>query len=275
MKYSLAFCALALAAAAAAAETPNWGIQISRDDGGHLIVLLENSRLRVRYAWKHLEQDETFIRELVDKTAPLENHAGDRIDAGANRIDLKDARIVRSDATVQTVRLEWGPLGKRTTPGIQEVSIFPDRAELRIDYIMWPVNIVDIGTPGGAKTGAYAILGADKWKREQLIYPKVYFCRDPKDVGYESITEVDQPGPLEFNGWFILGVVNPANGHGFGRVVPVESIDIVKLLWNKGFELFPYSRRPKKPFTSYLFTVTGGPAEVITIGKRLASIPSN
>ena len=43
--------------------------------------------------------------------------------------------------------------------------------------------------------------------------------------------------------------VNPSNGHGFGRVVPVESIDITKLLWNKGLELFPCSRREKQPFS--------------------------
>lgn len=121
------------------------------------------------------------------------------------------------------------------------------------------MNIVDIASPGGAKSGVYAIYGAERWKRAILLYPKVYFDRNPKYMGHENITEVDEAGPLDYAGRFIMGVYNPSNGRGFGRVAPVEAI-----------ELFPHFRRPKRAFSSRLYFVTGGREEILSAGTALA-----
>lgn len=206
------------------------------------------------------------------KSVPGENHADNRIDAAANRSVLREARITRDDDQLKTVHLEWEPLKAGGRPGIQDVSILRRLPAIRIDYQEWPVNTVDIGSPGGTKQGSYEIYGAGEWKREYLLYPKVYFDRAPKDVGHENITEVDEVGPLDYHGWFIMGIFNKANGRGYGRVVPTASVDIIKLLWNRGFELFPCYGRKHEPFSSYLFVVSGGPEEIIRLGQRLADL---
>ena len=45
---------------------------------------------------------------------------------------------------------------------------------------------------------------------------------------------------------------------------------IIKLLWKRGFELFPNFRRRKEPFASYLFFVTQGPEEILPTGRKIA-----
>jgi hypothetical protein len=69
-----------------------------------------------------------------------------------------------------------------------------------------------------------------------------------------------------------MGVFNPQNGQGYGRVMPVEPVDIIKLLFegrNCGFEVFPYYNREHKPFDTYLFPVTGGAEGVLSLGQRI------
>ena len=83
---------------------------------------------------------------------------------------------------------------------------------------------------------------------------------------------------MNYNGWYILGVYNPENGRGYGRVVPAEAIGYIKLLAfpanpGYGFELFPYWQTPgrnRKPYTTYLFAVTGGEQEILARGKQIA-----
>ncbi len=88
--------------------------------------------------------------------------------------------------------------------------------------------------------------------------------------GIENITAVDQAGSLDYHGWFIMGVYNPGNGEGFGRIVAVDHMDIIKLLFNRGFELFPHYQRSHEPFSGYLFAVTKGAKEILSIGMKLA-----
>ena len=51
--------------------------------------------------------------------------------------------------------------------------------------------------------------------------------------------------------------------------MPVEHIDIIKLLWGKGFELFPHFHREHESFTGYLFVFTGGKQGALELGKRI------
>lgn len=257
----------------------SWGqVRVGRDAQGHLEAVLENHRLRVRYGLKYPkypdDEVESVITDLVLQDAPQVNQAGHLMDAAAWRAPLTRAEIKQDTLSVKTVHLEWA--GQRQYPGAAaDVSIYPDGPFVRTDYLSWCVNVVDIGWPGGTRTAAeYVIYGADAWKRGQLLYPQVYFDRWPGDIGHENVTEVDDPGPLDYHGWFIMGVYNPANGIGYGQVVPVEAVDVIKLLKferdGMGFELFPYFHRPHQPFRGYLYAVTGGAQEIISLGQRLA-----
>ncbi|KXK30711.1 MAG: hypothetical protein UZ01_01223 [Candidatus Brocadia sinica] len=246
-----------------------WGsISIGTDTDGALEVSLENSKIRLKYGrffgGHHYEH---AIKDLVIKSVN-EDQAGFYLDACANRGTLTTAVVVQDDANVKTVRLEWDNGAK-----VSEVSIYPDSHYIKTKYLKYGINIVDQGSPGGggSSSGVYEIYGASEWKRGYVIYPNIYFDRYPGDVGYQNITEIDQPGPLDYHGWFIMGVYNEANGRGFGRVAPVSQIDIIKLLWKTGFELFPTFSRPHSPYTGYLFVVTGGGAnEILSRGRNLA-----
>mgnify|MGYP005834477973 CR=1 FL=1 len=262
----------------------DWGrVCVGRDADGHLFAELENGTLFCRYGWRNLPRtDEGFIVDLRHKGFP-ENHAADsprhvgRIDAAGGRGPLTAATVVADGPDVKTVRLEWKPL--QGPPPVSEVSIYPDGAYLRYDYLVPPLNVVDIAMPGGS-TGVYQVYGASAWKRGYVGYPKVYFDRNPAHVGvdpYDLPGVDDDAGPLDYRGWFIMGIFNPANGRGFGRILPVRDIDIVKLLFadnNQGFEFCTHRyvdiQARTDPFTGYLYLVTGGAEEVIAAGKRLA-----
>jgi hypothetical protein len=77
---------------------------------------------------------------------------------------------------------------------------------------------------------------------------------------------------LEYRGKFILGAYEKATGRGYGRVMPIADVDVVKLLFSRGFEMFPHyqPRREQRSFTGYLFVATGGAEEIVALGKRLA-----
>lgn len=243
-----------------------WGrIEVELMPGGRLTVTLENSIFLARYGIGRggRKGHEWAFRDLIIKAFD-EDQAGKYIDACATRGFLAEATIVRDEADIKTVRLRFDD-GLR-----QDISIFPDKPYLRIDYGRYGVNVVDIGSPGGGE-GQYEIYGADKWHRRYELYPNFYYNRYRGDVGGENMTrlDVEDGGPLAYKGHFIMGVYNPANGRGFGRVAPVRHVDIVKLLFNRGFELFAHYHRPKRPYTSYLYVVTAGATDVISTGKAI------
>ena len=244
-------------AVAAKARQSDWGrVSVRRDHNGHLEAILENRVMQVVYGWRKFKNEEGMITDMHFQASAAENNAVNRLDAAAGRGRLCKAYVVRDDNERKAVHLEWNDLSGGA-PSAEEVSISTGSAVLRIDYLNWNVNTVDIGSPGGATDGTYAIVGAEKWKRPYVLYPKAYFDGAPTDVGHENITEVDQAKSLDYRGWFIMGVFNAANGRGFGRVVPSGAIDIIKLLSNRGFELFPYYKRDKEAFTSLFLSRDG------------------
>ena len=240
-------------------------VEIWTDPEGHGEVTLQNRVFSARYAIGPggRKGKEWAIRDLIIKEAH-EDQAGRYIDACATRGFLAGATVTYDRADVKTVRLRFDDRC------VQDVSIFPDAPYLRIDYLRYGVNVVDIGAPGGGR-GEYEIYGAEKWHRPYELYPSSYYNRYAGDVGSENVkrTDPDDAGPLSYKGYFIMGIYNPANGRGFGRVAPVRHISIIKLLQNRGFELFANYRRRKEPYTGYLYVVTGARSEVISTGKRI------
>ncbi|NLF30730.1 MAG: hypothetical protein GX591_07565, partial [Planctomycetes bacterium] len=239
--------------------------EIRNDADGRLEVVLENELLLARYAVGKggRKGEEWAIRDLVIKAAD-EDQAGAFIDASATRGFLSEASVIAEAPGVKTVGLTFDD-GNR-----QDVTIWAGKPYLRIDYHAYGVNVVDIGSPGGAE-GAYSIHGGDAWHRQAVNHPSSYYNRYPKDVGTENVEAADpaDAGPLAYREHFIMAVVNGENGRGFGRVVPVRHVSIIKLLWNKGFELFPHFGEHRYPYTGWLFIVDDGADGAMARGRRI------
>jgi hypothetical protein len=256
-----------------------WGFAaVGKDENGRWEVVLENSVIRCRYGWKPINEDkggESFITHLIIKENN-QNQVGDedsggRIDAAAGRFEMLDASVKYDGTDFKTVQMSW----KTQRPDFiasQAVTIFPDWPVLKVDYIKYCVNIVDIASPGGGENPKYTFYGGDKWKRDYVIYPKGYYY-PPDDTHVVEQTGMpgdEGPGTLNYNCSFIMAIYNEKTGVGFGRVSPVEPTSIIKLLFNRGFELFPYWKKAKKPYSGYIFAFTQGADEAIELGKAIA-----
>lgn len=249
-----------------------WGrINIGFDCDGNFEIILENSRLFCKYGWTmESAHAETYITSFVDKKTGIDNitRHGHRIDAASSRGPVKCAAVLHDTPEYKTVRCEWFPIHGETA--VSDITIFKDQPYIRVDYLNWFVNIVDITSPGGAAKGVYKIYGQESWKRDIVFHEDAYFDRYPGDVGQMNITEIDEPGPLNYNGCFIMGLYDEKTGYGFGRVSPVEETDIIKLLWGEGFEIFGCFGRKHIPFFNYIYLVTGGDEEIMALGKQIA-----
>jgi len=269
-----ALCSAALhlprLAAAGPAETAgkDWGrVAVEKNAQGLMEAVLENSKIRVRYALytPYKGPQEIVIREFLIKSLN-KNLAKSKIgiDAAAWRGILKEAVVVRDDAERKTIRMVWQSLNEKPQPE-EEVSIFPDSAFIEIRYISFNVNSVDLS--GGGST--YVVHGADQWVRGYVPYPKHYYNRAEGHI--ENIVEADAAdgGPLNYHGNFILGICDEPSGTGWGRVMPVKAGAVIKLLVS-GYEIFPWYRQKHQEFSAYIFAVTGGKAEVESMGRELA-----
>ncbi|MFW6146316.1 MAG: hypothetical protein ACOC7R_03180 [Planctomycetota bacterium] len=255
-----------LITSAATAEPAAWPrVEIRDDADGHLEVRLENELLLARYAIGPggRKGHEWAIRDLVIKAAD-EDQAGAFVDACATRGFLTEAAVVAEPPGSKTVRLTFDDGNE------QDVTIWADKPYLRIDYRRYGVNVVDIGAPGGA-VGLYRFHGGEAWHRKPVNHPASYYNRFEQDLGKENIDALDPlgGGPLSYRGHFIMAVVNAENGRGFARVAPVRHVNIIKLLWGKGFELFGHLGEHRFPWTSWLYIVTDGAEAAMATGKRI------
>ena len=245
-------------------------------------VILENSQIYVKYLpYTHLNP-EFAIKEFRIKSAGNENQVGvgdyNYFGADSGRGPLYYAFIIYDGTDRKTVRLIWLNEHSETTKKItHEVSIFGDSKYLKIDYIdvEYGVNIVDLGLPGGTSGGTHVAYGASGWIRGYNTfdgpYHGSYYNRYPPD----GVNDPADGGSLNYNNHFIVGVYNPNNSRGFGRVMPIVDTSILKLLLTsttrRGLEMFPYPFfKPHNPFTGYLYVVTGGESEILSKGKQLA-----
>jgi hypothetical protein len=244
-------------------------------------VVLESDALLVRYAPRTFadQASNNVIVDFMLKEGGA-NQVAEQLDGVWLAYGVGRGPLTRCDRSEngRGARLEWG--GGKV---VQEVEVFEREPVLRIDYERYGANIVDIGRPGGVDTGEYAIYGAHEWqaRRRELQMPE---ARENGSAHHRLIDDLYpeyphpltdrgwNPSPLEYRGWLILGVYDPKTDLGFGRLVPSAAVPLVKLLWNKGFELFPAWGAPSRdPFRSYLFAVRHGPHEIFEVGKRLAN----
>jgi len=246
-------------------------------------VILENSQIYVKYGPYYHLNDEFAIKEFKIKSAGDENQVGvgsyNYFDADAGRGALYNAYITNNGVDKKTVRLIW--FDKYNNPDkkiTHEVTIFANSKYLKIDYIniYYGINVVDLGQPGGTTSGTHVAYGHSGWDRDYITHQEPefhgsYYNRYPPD----GVNDPADGGSLNYNGNFIIGVYNSSNGRGFGRVMPVADTSIFKLLLTpttrRGLEMFPYPFfQSHDPFTGYLYVVTGGESEILSVGQQLA-----
>lgn len=253
----------------------NWGsITVESDRTG---ISLMNT------VWKVLYRKASFpdnvqtccIKELGFLDDAF-NFAGEQVQSiwigyGKGTGELVEGAIIHDGPDRKTVRARW-------SAGVEsEISIFPGMPVLRVDYKTYGVNDVDF-----VNLGTYVIHGADAWQQERLRYP----LHDGGDNPHHAMTHdlypsypnpfldtPDWPAPvnqscLSYRGWMILGLTD--GGRGYGRLVRASAVPYIKLLWNKGFEFFPFWRAEMRPYTGYIFIVKGGPEALIAYGKQVA-----
>ncbi|MGD2108293.1 MAG: hypothetical protein PVI86_02765 [Phycisphaerae bacterium] len=247
-------------------------------------VVLESSCIRAEFEPYVDGHDQFGMRHLYLKNAGNEDQICPECNnvsyfgGGAFRGVLVSATIIRDRLDRKTVRFVWlNSAGNVNKKVVEEVSIYPDACFLKTDYINVTEshNIVDLGRPGGTAAGTHVAQGGDAWIRGYITHDSSeaagsYYNRYPPD----GVNDPLNAGSLNHNGHFIVGVYNAANGRGFGRALPVTDVSIVKLLLStghrRGLEFFPHPfLQPHDPFTGYLYTVEGGEAQMLSLGRDL------
>ncbi|NJD03126.1 MAG: hypothetical protein FIA99_11160 [Ruminiclostridium sp.] len=248
----------------------SWGrVSVGKKDNGDYEVILENSKMFCRYAGKYMDEIyQSPMCDLVIKDVNInivEGHPG-CVDAAAWRSIIKNAFIIRDDEFKKTVRIEWGAF--KGPESIQEISIFKDTPYIHVKYIDWFVNSFDIPVADNDKDNwEYRIYGQEDWKRGFIFHEDAYYNTYKEE---NKVIELDEPGSLDYKGYFIMGLYNKLNDIGFGRVTPVKQTDIFKLLWKRGFELFcEFQKFPHPSVDGYIFIVTKGAEEIIKTGKEI------
>ncbi|MBL8055046.1 MAG: VCBS repeat-containing protein [Anaerolineales bacterium] len=228
------------------------------------------------------------IQDLVIK-ANNQDQVDRYIDSSAQRGALRSATLLHDGADYKQVLLQFDAyLGDPATaaddgqPAELAYTIWPGSPVIRVEYRRYPntwTNTVDLGTPGGTRAGQLAVYGGANWRRGYDLYPKSYWNTYAPD-GYNDPVD---GGSLNYHNHMIMAVANPANGTGYGRVMPIYAasgtggIQLIKLLLSatdvSGFETFAgtgqaYASLP--PFTGYIYIFRDGLTNAVSAGQQIA-----
>jgi hypothetical protein len=261
----------------------DWGSAVIDTDGlGNPRVIMENSKIRIRWGNFFESHAQFSILDFVVKEAGNQDQDDKYLDACADRGELANAAILQDDANQITVRLQWHKSNQTTGINMRhDYTIYPNSEVVRVDYLLYGINQVDIGSPGGISSGTYRFHGGDLWERlgspvGYPIYPCVYYDRYSGDMNNSELClppnylDPADAGSLNYNGHFVGIVYDPANGTGFGRIMPVADCAIIKLLWGRGFETFCHAWfEPHTAFTGFIFAVTGGQTQGLQLGHAI------
>lgn len=267
-----------------AGNDPELSVEIDEDLN---YAVMENSEIYVRferYVDLYDETEQFSIRQFrLKKHGNADQSGPGYLDAAYHRGALTNAYIKYDGPDYKTVRFEWvskpnNPDLPANKPFISEISIYPNSKFLKIDYIdnSYSVVMVDLGRPGGTTTGQNVAYGAAAWNRDYVAHPESYFSI----LTDEEYNDPPDGGSLNYKNNFIMGVYNPVNNQGLGRTFPIRKADdsgnitrAIKFLANAdqrhGFEVTTPEPWKGVPFTSFLYAVTGGPSEIVNLGKAL------
>ena len=256
-------------------------VSIAQDESAVWTGVLESPLIRARYTTRTREGGSY---SCVDLFAGIDriNHASSAdqhsvgIDDAANRGGIVHMSHA-NDQGRPGLSVSWrGTVahGYERPSWNLVVSTEPDIAALRITYRAYHVNIVDQGAPGGMPSGSLVAPGFDRWMDQQQWHElPLYVDGDANVPWFDSERDLSNQAIVS-SGCFVLALHDPVSRTGYGRVFPATAVDRINILSAKtgprGFEVFPYWRRRKQQFSSYLFAVNGDAASALEVGTALA-----
>jgi len=276
-------------ASAHAQEKDSVRVQIGKDSAWKdsvdaVMVVLENNlyravlRTRRRANWLIPAAGgrfDTAIMDWIIKSAQ-EDQASWGLNGSEHWTHARDAFLIYNSPAKKIVRLIQGE-----NCGLIDYTIYAGSPVIRIDYIHYGnnknhwFNIVDIGTPGGLKERHQAttrIFGQEQWIRKLQYHEDSYWNIFRRD----KYNDDPSAGSLNYKDHLIMVLANPANGRGFGRVIPLfqdgnrGGTMVLKLLWDIGFENFAGTGQMyQPPFVSYLFVFEKGLDQALQLGKKI------
>jgi len=252
-------CVLLIASGCGSHE--DWGRARIARSGEDWQVTLENRQLLVRYTPAgtngltkdritefRLKQPDRLIATALDGRHGDKNRAFFR---------MSDASVESDGADRKTVRLVFD---KR----VEHVSILKDMPAIEISYDQGGHNL-DYKIRGDS----YVFYNEDAWQADRGWDKKHPTLRDKYDpTGSYYRSEWAGPSILSYKGWMIMGVYDSRTGLGAGMILPANVVRWIKLVgWDRlwGFERWMVGRH-----RAYIYAVTGGEEEIISMGKRLA-----
>jgi len=254
---------------------------VNIDPDGHVGLEMQTDAIRLQYG--SVDFPDAAVNEVIFELEDCVSgvtHSVRQVDGvwrgyGDGRGERTTARVVQSTGRETTVLLEWGEGVIR-----EEVSLFPGEPVIRFHYLDYGVNVVDILGPGGAQRGVYVAHGADEWQAQRADNTNASFRNEENE--HNRLTadlfptypnplyrRAWGPSALEYRGWFIIGLYDEGTGAGVGRLMPFDTVDVLKLLKGRGFEFFPCFGREHCPYTGYLYLTSGGADALLDRGRGL------
>lgn len=168
----------------------------------------------------------------------------------------------------------------------EEFTIFANSPVLKVNYVSYtydwidnrnsrnvqiptkstavaePMDVVIYGSEQWLQTNSYLCTGNENTFCQKAIYDR---------LGIGGRNDPADGGPLSYKGNFVFGFTEKATGIGYGRVLPVNRLGTWWVHINESYEMLFYSlsgpTSQGPPFTGYLFMVTNGPSDLLSIGK--------
>jgi len=235
----------------------DWGSVTVTESNGEFEVVLENDLILARYTPADtgglIKDRITEFRLKKDNAVIATKLDGRHADKNTAFFRMSDAEIESETPDRKTVRLVFAQR-------IEHVSILRGLPVLEIRYEQGKHNL-DYGIKGRK----FVMYGEDEWQGLNKWEAKHPQLRDEvTEAGSYYRSNWFGPGPLSYNGWMILGVCSRRTGYGVGLLLPANQVRWLKLV-GTGFE-----RWMTGPHTAYLYACSGGPEQLLSLGKQLA-----
>lgn len=172
---------------------------------------------------------------------------------------------------------------------VEEFTIYANSPVLKVNYVSSTYDWIDNRNSRNIQKasdptspyGTFEPMDVTIYGSEQWLQTNNYlctgnentFCQKPiyDRLGIGGRSDPANGGPLNYNGSFIMGFTEKATSLGYGRTLPVNRLGTWWIHINESWELlfYPFSGANSQgpPFIGYLYMVTNGPAEVLSIGK--------
>ena len=255
----LLLCVLLIASGCGSHQ--DWGRASIARSGDDWEVILENQQLFVRYTparMGNLTKDRITEFRLKEPNKMIATALdGRHADKDQAFFRMSDAAVESERADRKTVRLVFDKRVEHVSilKGVPVIEIKYDQGRHNLDYRI--------------KGDTYVFYGEDAWQANRAWDKKHPTLRDEYDpTGSYYRAEWEGPSMLSYKGWMIMGFYDSETGFGAGMLLPANVVRWIKLVAWKGFGGF--ERWMAGRHRAYLYAVTGGAEEILSVGKKLA-----